>query len=111
DIEDEKIKHRLSEPNASRIFYLKYALQKGYSIEQVSEISKIDIWFIDQIAQILELEEELKSAVSASGSLSSALLRKAKEYGFSDAQLAEIMDLSERDVRQLRKEHGIVATF
>jgi carbamoyl-phosphate synthase large subunit len=110
-IEDEKIQHRLKEPNASRIFYIKYAMQKGYSIEQVAEISKIDIWFIDQMAQILELEEELKAAVASSGTLSPVLLRKAKEYGFSDAQLAEIMDRSERDVRQLRKDNGIVATF
>ena len=58
---------RLEEPNASRIFYLKYALQKGMSIEQVSEISKIDIWFIDQIAQILELEDHLKSVVLRAG--------------------------------------------
>jgi carbamoyl-phosphate synthase large subunit len=110
-IEDEKIKLRLIEPNASRIFYIKYALQKGYSIEDVSQLSKIDIWFIDQIAQILELEEELKASVGAAETLSPGLLRRAKEYGFSDAQLAEIMDKSERDVRELRKDHGIVATF
>jgi len=110
-IEDEKIKLRLMEPNASRIFYLKYALQKGYSIEEVSKISKIDIWFIDQISQIFELEEELKNVVAATGTLSPSYLRRAKEYGFSDAQLAEIMDKSEKDVRQLRKDQGIVATF
>lgn len=111
DIEDEKIKLRLKEPNASRIFYIKYALQKGYSIEEINELSKIDIWFLDQIAQILELEEELKSVVAASTTLSPALLRQAKEYGFSDAQLAEITNTSENDIRQLRKEQGIVATF
>ncbi|MBF0490459.1 MAG: carbamoyl-phosphate synthase large subunit [Candidatus Omnitrophica bacterium] len=111
DIENEKIELRLSEPNASRIFYLKYALQKGYSIDDVVRISKIDVWFIDQIAQILELEEELKAAVASSGTLSPAYLRKAKEFGFSDAQLSEFMDLSEKDVRQLRKDNKIVATF
>ncbi len=111
DIDYEKIKLRLIEPNASRIFYLKYALQKGCSIEEVAQLSKIDIWFIDQIAQILELEQELKSAVASDGSLSPQLLRRAKEYGFSDAQLAEMMNKSEKDVRQLRQEHGIVATF
>ena len=110
-IEDEKIKLRLMEPNASRIFYLKYALQKGYSIEEVAQLSKIDIWFIDQIAQILELETELITAVTSAGVLSPGLLRRAKEYGFSDAQLAEIMNISEKDVRQLRKDQGIVATF
>ena len=110
-IEDAKIRLRLEEPNASRIFYLKYALQKGMSIEEVSEISKIDIWFIDQIAQILELEDHLKSVAASSGTLGPELLRQAKEYGFSDAQLAEILDKSEKDVRAMRKEMGIVATF
>src|ERR1700690_1563109 len=110
-IEDAKIHLRLKEPNASRIFYLKYALQKGMSIEKVSEISKIDIWFIDQISQILEMEDHLKSVAVATGTLGTELLRKAKEYGFSDAQLAEIMDKSEKDVRSLRKDLGIVATI
>src|ERR1035441_9859633 len=68
-IEDAKIRLRLSEPNASRIFYLKYALQKGMSIEEVSKISKIDIWFIDQIAQILELEDQIKTVIASSGTL------------------------------------------
>ncbi len=110
-IDDEKIHLRLQEPNASRIFYLKYALQKGMSIDAVAALSKIDVWFIDQIAQILELENEMKAAVAESGTLTPALLRRAKENGFSDAQLAEIMDRSEKDVRSLRKELGIVATF
>ena len=110
-IEAAKMLLRLEEPNASRIFYLKYALQSGMSIEKVSKISKIDIWFIDQIAQILELEDHLKSVAASSGTLGPELLRRAKEYGFSDAQLAEIMDKSEKDVRSLRKELGITATF
>ena len=110
-IEDAKLQLRLKEPNASRIFYLKYALQKGMSIQQVSDISLIDIWFIDQISQILELEEQLKSAAASSGTIDPKLLRQAKEYGFSDAQLAEILDKSEKDVRGMRKQAGIVATF
>jgi len=111
DIDDEKVRLRLVEPNASRIFYLKYALQKGWSIDQVAALSKIDVWFIDQIAQILELEEQLKAAAAAAGTLSPALLRQAKEYGFSDAQLGEILDKSEKDIRHWRKELGIIATF
>ncbi|MBF0512161.1 MAG: carbamoyl-phosphate synthase large subunit [Candidatus Omnitrophica bacterium] len=110
-IEEDKLRLRLSEPNASRIFYLKYALQKGMSIEKVAEISKIDIWFIDQMAQILELEEELKAKVAATGTLEPEILRRSKEYGFSDAQLGEILNKSEKDVRAMRKEAGIVATF
>ena len=111
DIDDDKLHLRLVEPNASRIFYLKYALQKGMSIEEVYKLSFVDPWFLDQIAQIIELEEELKTAFSASGTLSPALLRQAKEYGFSDVQLGEIMDKSEKDIRAWRKELGIIATF
>ena len=110
-IEDEKIRLRLIEPNASRIFYLKYALQKGMTIEEVSKISQIDVWFIDQIAQIIELENHLKSTVLATKTLGPQLLRQAKEYGFSDGQLAEILDQSEKDVRAWRRDLGIVATF
>jgi len=111
DIDDDKIRLRLMEPNASRIFYLKYALQKGMTIDEVVRISKIDSWFIDQIAQILELENRLKSAVLSGGTLGPQLLRQAKEYGFSDAQLAEILNKSEKDVRAMRCDLGIVATF
>ncbi len=111
DIEDEKVRLRLKEPNASRIFYLKYALQKGWSIDDVSKISLIDPWFIDQIAQILELENHLKAVVAATGTVSPELLRQAKEYGFSDAQLGEFLEKSEKDVRALRKDMGVVATF
>jgi len=110
-IEDEKMSLRLSEPNASRIFYLKYALQKGMSIEEVSQVSKIDVWFIDQIAQILELEDHIKSVAASTKTLGPELLRQAKEFGFSDAQLGEFLDKSEKDVRAMRKELGIVATF
>ncbi len=111
DIDDEKMRLRLSEPNASRIFYLKYALQKGMTIEEVYRLSFIDPWFLDQIAQIIELEEELKTAFAASATLSPALLRQAKEYGFSDVQLGEILDKSEKDIRAWRKELGISPTF
>ncbi|HBR14100.1 MAG TPA: carbamoyl phosphate synthase large subunit [Candidatus Omnitrophica bacterium] len=110
-IPEEKIEQRLREPNASRIFYLKYALQKGWSPDRVAEVSKIDIWFIDQIAQILELENELKETLKKEQNLPDPLLRKAKEYGFSDAQLAALMQIPENDVRKMRLEKGIIATF
>src|SRR5262245_6314992 len=110
-IPEEKIQKRLEEPNASRIFYVKYALQKGWSMEKVAEVSKIDIWFIAHMAQILELENEIKSSVQTDKILPEALLRKAKEYGFSDAQLAKILDVSESEIRTMRKDKGIVATY
>ncbi len=135
-IPDEKIRHRLVEPNASRIFYIKYALQKGLSVDVIADLTKIDVWFLDQIAQILELENQLidmfrhserspkgevknlvreeilRSAQDDSKGISQqSLLRKAKEYGFSDVQLSKFLGISDDEVRQLRKKLGIKATF
>ncbi len=111
EIPDEKVKWRLEEPNASRIFYIKYALQKGWAIERIVEMTGIDIWFIAHIAQILELENELITAAEGKKTLPDDLLRKAKEYGYSDAQLAQFLNISENEMRTLRKKKGIVATF
>jgi len=110
-IPDEKIHWRLEEPNASRIFYVKYALQKGWSVEKIVQISKIDPWFITQISQILDLENEIKRVVQENKILPDGLLRKAKEYGFSDVQLAALLDTGEGEVRRMRKEKGITATY
>ncbi|MBL8012674.1 MAG: carbamoyl-phosphate synthase large subunit, partial [Candidatus Omnitrophica bacterium] len=110
-IDDEKIKLRLTEPNASRIFYIKYGLQKGLSADEIVKLSKIDPWFIDQIQQILEYEQEMVKLVEKDGTLDEKSLRKAKEFGFSDAQLSEILNVSEQDVRTMRKKWGVTATF
>jgi len=116
NISDEKIENRLREPNASRIFYIKYALQKGWPVAKIVEVSLIDVWFIAQLAQIFDFENEMIAAVSSNvetprGSVSTEMLRKAKEYGFSDAQLAQLMHMSEKEVRAARKEEGVTATF
>lgn len=106
-IPKEKILLRLREPNASRIFYIKYALQKGMGIDKIYKITNIDPWFIDNISQIVELEEQLTKIRP----LSSDLLFKAKQYGFSDKQIAEFIHSDELSVRKLRKKLGIKAIF
>ncbi len=111
EISAEKILNRLQEPNASRIFYIKYALQKGWSTEKIAKESRIDIWFLHQMKQLLDLENELVRVFHEKGELDYDLLRKAKQWGFSDPQLAKIMGMTDEDVRALRKEKGIVATF
>jgi carbamoyl-phosphate synthase large subunit len=110
-IPDEKIKKRLAEPNASRIFYIRYALEKGMTKEEIFALSKIDIWFIAHIEEILRLEKQLKETWEKKKFFDEPLFRQAKEYGFSDPQLAKIMGKTEIEVRQLRKSMGIVATF
>ncbi len=110
-IDKEKIRLRLREPNASRIFYIKYALQKGMTQKEIAKLTMIDPWFIAHIAEIIDFENVLVKACRGTKKLSKELLRKAKEFGFSDAQLAKIMRVKESAVRLLRKKMGIIATF
>ncbi len=109
-IPPEKIIQRLSEPNASRIFYIKYAFQAGMCLEEIARISRIDPWFLAQIEQILDLERDLVAAAEANA-LTPELLRQAKEYGFGDAQLAVIFKTTELEMRARRKALGITAVF
>ena len=116
DIPDEKLMHRLKEPNASRIFYIKYALQKGMDIKEVVDITKIDPWFIANIKQIVDLEKEIIKAAKADSKTPKAalpleLLRKVEEYGFSDRQISVLIGSDELSFRDFRKKHGIEATF
>jgi len=110
-ISQEKILHRLREPNASRIFYVKYALQSGMTIDEIAKESKIDVWFLAHIEEILRFENEMIAIIRREKTLPAAVLRQAKEYGFGDAQLAKLLGQPELAVRALRKKLGIVATF
>jgi carbamoyl-phosphate synthase large subunit len=112
-IPDGKIKLRLKEPNASRIFYIKYALQKGYSIDKIYKLTGIDPWFLQNIKEIVEFESKIKplSLEPRASSQSYSLLLQAKQYGFSDAQIAELTKSDEASIRKLRKKNKIEATF
>jgi len=107
----EKINQRLKEPNASRIFYIKYALQKGYSVKRIGRLTHIDPWFIENIKEIVDFENCLKKDYLKNKSLSKESLRRAKEFGFSDKQIADLIHSDEISVRNLRKKNGIEATF
>lgn len=104
-----KVKERLSKLRADNIFYLRYAFQLGLSIDDVFELAKIDPWFLFNIKQIVDYENELKkikfSAVTAE------MLLKAKKYGFSDRQLAVIWKSDEKSIRQLRKKFNILPVY
>jgi len=127
NISDEKIRQRLEEPNASRIFYVKYALQKGYSAEKIHELTGIDPWFLENIKDIVEMEKEIvktsrhksrskiklkiKIKLKRKLKIKSEILLKAKQCGFSDAQIAELASSGELEVRNYRKHHFIKAVF
>ncbi len=101
----QKLLRALAVPKENRIFIIKYAYDAGLTTEEIYESSKIDPWFLEQMRQMVELEKELFEGRGE------GLLRQAKQYGFSDRQLAFYWGLKEREVRALRKEKGIQAVF
>ncbi len=103
------IKEKLRIPNWERIWYIADAFRLGFSLEQIQDITQIDPWFLENIRQIILLEEELKQ--TDLWSVSNSQLRKAKEYGFSDAYLAKIWNVSEKGVGITRKERNVRAVF
>ena len=88
-------------PTDGRIVVLQQAMRKGATVEQAFEATKIDPWFLDQIALINDVAEFVRTAPE----LDAATLRIAKEHGFSDAQLAELRGDSEAEIRGVR--HGL----
>jgi carbamoyl-phosphate synthase large subunit len=104
------IRAKLATPQDGRIWYVRYAMKAGLSIEEIHEICGIDPWFLDQIKQIVEFEEQL-AAIGSLEKMDPATMRNAKRYGFSDRQLAKLLDSTEGEVRIRRKEQGVVATY
>jgi carbamoyl-phosphate synthase large subunit len=111
-IDKDRLAEGLSQPHTERHFYIKYALEMGMSVARIAEITRIDPWFIDQMAQIVDIEHEIV-ALPADEPLSETLLRKAKINGFSDLQIAALRDAntSQLDTRQQRLAYGIKPVY
>lgn len=105
DVIDE-IKEKIRIPNDDRLFYIRYALKIGLSTEEVYELSGIDRWFIDNLKELVEAEEQLKKFRNkdkdAEISIPKELLLKAKKFGFSDTQIAFLVNSTENKVREKR---------
>ncbi len=106
----EEIRAKIATPGSERIWFLRYALKAGMSVQDVYEVTGIDPWFLDNLAEIIELEDKLR-ALGGLEHADAELLRTAKRFGFSDRQLATLWNTTESDVRAERKRLGIVATF
>ena len=106
----EILQERLAKPNAERVFYMKMAIKEGLSREEIYNLTKIDPWFIYEIEQIVEMEERLKE-VKDWRNLEPELVKRAKEFGFSDRQLARLWNTQEEVVRKWRKERGIEEVY
>ena len=99
------IKEKLRIPNCERLWYIADGFRSGMTLEEIFELTKIDPWFLHNIKQIIELEKQLE--VLDINSLTPELLRTAKEYGFSDINIASLLKSSEDEVSKKRKGLGI----
>ncbi len=110
DVPDmDTIRGRLIRPNAERIFYIRYAFKAGLSPDDVQDLTKIDIWFLMQLFEIYKMEELLKQ--ESLDSLGGELFRRAKQFGFTDRQIASLVGAELEAVRKRRKELDIRTTF
>ncbi len=93
----------ISTPNPERLFQIKRAFELGLSVDDVFEACKIDRWFLVQLKQIVDEGPRIEKTPES--------IRFAKEYGFSDRQIATLLGEPEREIREYRFEHGIVPTY
>jgi carbamoyl-phosphate synthase large subunit len=101
------IKAKLKTPNAERVWYIAQAMREGMGIQEIYERTLIDPWFLHNMRQLVEMEEEMKG-----NSLPpETLLRKAKEFGFSDRRIAGLLKVGETDIRHLRQQHNIYPVY
>ena len=102
------IYQKLRQPNAERIFYIGDAFRANLDIEIVHDLTKIDRWFLHNIKEIIDCERQL---LNSKEGLSFEMLKKAKEYGFSDRQLSRLLAKSEQEIRDLRRSMGLFPDF
>lgn len=115
ELEIADIDAALREPTDKRVFVISKAMHKGYTVDQIHELTKIDKWFLEKLKHIIDIDEELKT--KNINTLDKALFRKAKVYGFTDFQIARAVGLEDELhnmhkamllVRHCRKNLGVV---
>ncbi len=126
EVDDETLTSKLTVPNAERIFFLGQAFAKGWSVEKVFELTKIDRWFLRQIDQIVQEDllipsqsgealinqiPEAERTEEKKAEVLTAAMRKWKRMGFSDKQLAHSFGVDEKYIRAGRIKYGVVPTY
>lgn len=125
-VDDETLTTKLSVPNAERIFFLGQAFAKGWSVEKVFGLTKIDPWFLRQLEEIVQVSQRIPDQSSEAlfrdipaaelteekkAEILSTTMRKWKRLGFSDRQIAHSFGVSEDCIRQGRIKYGVTPTY
>lgn len=105
ELEIEDIDAALREPTDKRVFVISKAMHKGYTVDQIHELTKIDKWFLEKLQHIIDIDEAMKKCNI--NTLDKELLRTAKVYGFTDFQIARAVGL-EDELKSMRKASLVV---
>ena len=106
ELTDEQVFRKLSDIDDERIFVVAEALRRGIQPEEINAITKIDIWFIDRIQIIVDMEKQLAQGLPDQGTL-----RMAKELGFADTYIAELVGTNAKTIKELRNKYHIHPSF
>lgn len=105
-VDDAHLMNRIVKAQDDRLFYLAEALRRGFSIEELHQMTKIDLFFLDKLLHIIEIEQQLKEAVQDVDTL-----RLAKQNGFADKKIAELWQMTMEEVRQFRLANQIKPVY
>lgn len=105
-VTDEELTNKMVKAQDDRLFYLAEAIRRGYPIQEIADLTKIDLLFLDKLLHIYELEQEL-----AAQPQNTEILHVAKKYGFSDHWIAKCWQLPETELRALRYQAGIKPVY
>ena len=106
EVSDDELVNKIVRAQDDRLFYLSEAIRRGYTIEELSKLTKIDLFFLDKLLHIFELEQELASHV---GDVD--VLKEAKRNGFADRKIASLWNMTADDVRAIRTENKIIPVY
>src|SRR4029450_3466449 len=83
-----KLRRKLAVPSQGRLYYIRYALKMGWSVEQVHELTNIDPWFLAQMKELVDAEGDVMAAFRLPGEVDPERMMKVKQLGYSDTQIA-----------------------
>jgi carbamoyl-phosphate synthase large subunit len=109
DVSDDELQRKLARPNSQRFSYITYALQHGWSIAEIYRLSRVDPWFLEQLQDVMEIQQGIEGLKLED--ISAELLRSFKEVALSDRRLAYLTEKTEDEVRQYRKDLGVVPVY
>ncbi len=108
-VPDHELQRKLARPNSQRFSYITYALNNGYSTEEIHRLTKIDPWFLEQLREVMELQTHIEG--KKLGDISPDVLRTAKEFALSDRRISYLTNTTETEVRAHRKELELAPVY